>query len=239
MKNPFKFLKDKVGSKQDSKPNVVDLLYDRFDNQKKKIHIIRSSDKVEFDKEVNLFLESGHKLMDDGYQVINDNDGVIYSQVIVFDQSVINKYPVDVSFYDNGKLEHFFTPNFLEEWCEKGVQIKWYKNGQKEGLKNWKYGKQDGLTTEWWDNGQKRVSGFDKNDKQEGLWVFWYENGQKKLEVPFKEGKQNGVMNSWYENGQKKYEGILKDGKVVELIGRWKENGSVRKEPFSWEGKYK
>ena len=37
----------------------------------KKIHTIQSSDKKEFDKEVNLILELGGELMDGGHQVIN------------------------------------------------------------------------------------------------------------------------------------------------------------------------
>ena len=43
----------------------------------KKIHTIQSSDKKEFDKEVNEFLELGGELMDGGYQVINNDDGVV------------------------------------------------------------------------------------------------------------------------------------------------------------------
>ena len=44
----------------------------------KKIHTIQSSDKEKFDKQVNQFLELGCELMDGGYQVINNDDGVIY-----------------------------------------------------------------------------------------------------------------------------------------------------------------
>ena len=36
----------------------------------KKIHTIQSSDKKEFDEQVNLFLELGCELLDGGYEVI-------------------------------------------------------------------------------------------------------------------------------------------------------------------------
>ena len=38
----------------------------------KRIHTIQSSDKKEFDKEVNLFLELGFKFHDGGYEVIKN-----------------------------------------------------------------------------------------------------------------------------------------------------------------------
>ena len=60
----------------------------------KKIHTIQSSNKKEFDKQVNQFLEVGGELMDGGYEVINDDDGLIYSQVIVFKNC-------EVEFYEN------------------------------------------------------------------------------------------------------------------------------------------
>jgi hypothetical protein len=47
----------------------------------KKIHTIQSSDKQEFDSEVNFFLELGCELHDGGYEVIKNDDGVVYSQI--------------------------------------------------------------------------------------------------------------------------------------------------------------
>ena len=54
-----------------------------------KIHTIQSSDKKEFDKQVNELLELGCELMDGGYQIINNDDGVVYSQVIVLKGSEV------------------------------------------------------------------------------------------------------------------------------------------------------
>ena len=63
----------------------------------KKIHTIQSSDKEKFDKEVNRFLEHGCELFEDSYEIIKNDDGIVYSQVVVFDT---NKY--DVRFYEDG-----------------------------------------------------------------------------------------------------------------------------------------
>ena len=49
----------------------------------KKIHTIQSSNKKEFDKQVNQFLEFGCELLDGGYKVINNNDDVVDSKVVV------------------------------------------------------------------------------------------------------------------------------------------------------------
>ena len=52
----------------------------------KSIYTIQSSDKREFDKEINTFLELGCELLEGGYRVIKKDDGVIYHQVIVFNK---------------------------------------------------------------------------------------------------------------------------------------------------------
>ena len=94
----------------------------------KQTHTIQSSDKKEFDKEVNLFIQSSCELMDGGYQVINNDDGVVYSQVIVFNNNC------DVEYYNNGQLKYFI--NEIEDSVQDGVCIRWYKNGQKMFVRN-------------------------------------------------------------------------------------------------------
>ena len=97
----------------------------------KKIHTIQSSDKKEFDKTVNQFLESGGELMDNGYQVINSDDGLIYSQVIVFKNC-------DVEFYEDGQLKSVENKN--EDGEFDGLYTHWYENGQKKSEKIFKDG---------------------------------------------------------------------------------------------------
>ena len=119
----------------------------------KKIHTIQSSDKKEFDKQVNQLLELGGELMDGGYEVINNDDGVVYSQVIVF------KKNCEVEFYEDGQLKSVRNER---------IQTSWYENGQKEREKNYKDGKEYGLWTEWYENGQKEFEGTYKDGKNIG-----------------------------------------------------------------------
>ena len=185
----------------------------------KKIHTIQSSDKVEFDKEVNQFLVLGCELMDGGYQVINNNDGVVYSQVIVF------KKNCEVEFYKNGQLK--FVQNKNEDGKEDGLLISWYENGQKHSEGTWKDGEFVGLSTVWYENGQKKSEGTFKDGKEDGLFTSWYENGKKMYEGTYKNGKKNGLFTSWFENGQKKQEGLYKDGNLISYK-YWNRDGSVK-----------
>ena len=183
----------------------------------KKIHTIQSSDKKEFDKQVNQFLELGGELMDGGYQVINTDDGVVYSQVIVF------KKNCEVEFWDNGQLQCF--SNIHGDGKLDGVFIQWYEDGQKKYERTYKDGEEDGLLTIWYEDGQKRSEVTYKDGKIDGLLTCWYEDGQKRLEATYKDGKLNGKWISWYENGQKKQEATYK---YWELISEkcWDEDGN-------------
>ena len=159
----------------------------------KKIHTIQSSDKVEFDKEVNEFLELGGELMDGGYQVINNDDGVVYSQVIVFNNNC------EVGFYENGRLK--FITNKNEDGEEDGLHTSWYDNGEKRREETYKNGKEDGLQTDCYENGQKMTQGTWKDGKRDGLHTSWYDNGQKKFERIYMGGKLFNVIGRWYKDG--------------------------------------
>ena len=158
----------------------------------KKIHTIQSSDKSEFDKEVNQFLELGCELMDGGYEVINSDDGVVYSQVIVFKNC-------EVEFYENGQLK--FVENKNEDGKRDGLWTSWYENGQKQLEGTYKNGKEDGLFITWYENGERRSEGTWKGGKFDGLWISWYENGQKRLEGTYKYGDLVNLIGRWNVDG--------------------------------------
>ena len=160
----------------------------------KKIHTIQSSDKKEFDKTVNQFLESGGELMDNGYHVINSDDGLIYSQVIVFKNC-------DVEFYEDGQLKS--VENNYEDGERKWDFTEWYDNGQKQSKTTMKDGKLDGVWDLWYENGQKKHDGKYKGGKEDGLHTLWYENGQKKSEGTFKGGETISEK-EWNEDGSVK-----------------------------------
>ena len=156
----------------------------------KKIHTIQSSDKVEFDNKVNFFLEFGCELHYGGYEVIKNDDGVAYSQVIVFKNC-------EVEFYENGKLKSVRNKN--EDGERDGLQTSWYSDGQKEIEWTWKDGKKEGLFIKWYENGQKNSEETYK-DGEEGLSTWWYKNGQKWREETHKDGYIISVKR-WYRDG--------------------------------------
>ena len=137
----------------------------------KKIHTFQSSDKKEFDKQLNQFLELGCELHEGGYEVINQVDGVIYSQVIIFHKS-------EIKFWDNGKIREFDSTNDFE--TPKGKRIEWYENGNKVDEVNYKDGVRNGLYTRWYENGNKEKECNIKDDVNNGFYREWYKNGNKK-----------------------------------------------------------
>ena len=52
----------------------------------------------------------------------------------------------------------------------------------------WKNGKLDGLQVRWYKSGQKKSEGNFKNGKPDVLVVVWHENGQKLREAHYKDG---------------------------------------------------
>ena len=70
--------------------------------------------------------------MEGGYQVINSDDGVVYSQVIVF------KKNDRVMFYDNGQIQSVSNKN--EDGQLNGLYKDWYENGQKRFEGNYEDG---------------------------------------------------------------------------------------------------
>ena len=187
----------------------------------KKIHTIQSSDKNEFDKKVNNLLGIGCELLENTYEVIKNNDGVIYSQVIEFD--TINTY---ITFYNDGQLD---LMGMLDKDGKRvGLYTSWYENGQKEREENYKDGELDGLFTRWDQNGQKRTKQTYKDGKIDGLWTRWYSNGQKEIEGTLKDGEHDGLLTYWDQNGQKRKEETYKDGELDKLVTKWwNKDGSV------------
>ena len=133
-----------------------------------KIHTIQSSDKKEFDRQVNQFLEVGGELMDGGYKIINNDDGIVYSQVILLGKKC------NIEFHENGRIK-CINRNRKKD----GIQIWWYENGQKEVEGIIKDGKPNGLSTEWYESREKK-SEITYEDGSTIEELSWYKNGRKK-----------------------------------------------------------
>ena len=156
----------------------------------KKIYTIQSPDKKMFDEQVNELLKHGCELVDGSYEVIEKEEGVIYSQVVSYykDKTVLK-------LHDNGQLQ------------------------QCSSLKSFNENNQiNGLIIRWYDNGMKETELYFEDGSREGLSTIWYRNGQKNLEQMFKNDLPNGLQIEYSKNGEKFLEVILEDGKVIEYI---------------------
>ena len=182
----------------------------------KKIHTVQFSDKNEFDKEINLFLELGCELLDGGYQVINNDDGVVYSQVIVLKNC-------EVEFRDNGQL--YSVKGRISKELE--MVVDWYENGNKSSEFTFNNDVSYQEETLWYENGQRMRETTYKDFRRDGIWTYWYENGNKKREENYKDDERDGVWTYWYENGQKKWEITYKDDGLTSER-HWNEDGSVK-----------
>ena len=109
----------------------------------KKIHTIQSSDKKEFDKKVNFFLEFGCELHDGGYEVIKHDDGVVYSQVVMIDT---NKCGIE--FDDDGKIKEMGN---YKDGYKNGKWTYWWEDGNIESEGTYKDG--ECISEQCWDRG--------------------------------------------------------------------------------------
>ena len=188
----------------------------------KRIHTIQSSDNKEFDEQVNLFLELGGELLDAGYEVIKNNDSVVYSQVVTFDSK---KYNVD--FYDNGQLRYWGPLDSLFDGKSDGSFRLWNENGQIMEQGTYKDGKVWGRWTWWYDNGHKKEEGSWNQNGKFGEWIDWEENGLMNRRETYKDGKLNGFWTKYYDNGKRMSEGTYENG---EKVGKWtwyNEDGTI------------
>ena len=100
----------------------------------KKIHTVQFSDKNEFDEKVNNLLGIGCELLENTYEVIKNDDGVIYSQVIEYDTK-----KTDIRFYNNGQID--IMGMLDKDGKQVGLYTRWYENGKKQFEGTYKNGK--------------------------------------------------------------------------------------------------
>jgi len=181
----------------------------------KKLHTVQSSDKKEFDNNVNFFLELGCELHENGYQIINKDNHTFYSQVLIIDT---DNHLID--FHDNGQIEYIcrlnkngYRDGGYYEWDENGkeilyinyvdgvehferitnedvyVETNYYDNEQKKDRNSYCYGVPHGCCNEWYENGNKKVQGNYKDGLRDGKWTYWGEDGRRESEDLFDNGE--------------------------------------------------
>ena len=137
------------------------------------IWTIESHDKLEFDKEVKQFLESGCELLG-GYNIINNNDGdVIYTQMIVLEKNF--KFHFSDDRYDDGGM-------YAGEWIENkrdGQGTMKFKKGHPQYVKyegGWRNDKMFGQGTMNYVNGDIYIGEW-FNSKRHGKGTTTYTDG--------------------------------------------------------------
>ena len=71
----------------------------------KKIHTVQSSDKEEFDKEINFFLELGCELLDGTYEIINSD----FEEKRKF-YTIFKKQSLIISRYEKNNFKSSYKP---------------------------------------------------------------------------------------------------------------------------------
>jgi len=188
----------------------------------KKIHTIQSSDKSDFDDKVNLFLEVGCELMEGGYSVINNDDGVVYSQVVLIDEKKCE--------YHSWEEENIYYLSSIDKTGKmNGLSIRlsdrlfekcYYKNNKRHGLFI-EYDEYSGIET---------IKGHYKNDKKDGLWIYRGRDGQVLMEGSFLDDKKTGKWVSWYNKDKnlRKWDiSYSNGGKKDGLCIKWTSDGQI------------
>ena len=89
---------------------------------------IQSSSRKEFDIEINEHLKYGYSILPDGVSIIKNEGGILYSQVIVYE----NKKNNEAAFYDNGQMKYYKPRNDAGDL--HGNLGLWYRNGKKKAV---------------------------------------------------------------------------------------------------------
>lgn len=201
----------------------------------KKIQTVQFSDKNEFDKNINEYLNTGWKLVDGGYTVIEQNGEIIYSQVLCLDDDV------EVNYHHNKLIQSIYELNSKGE--REGKFTIWSTEGQKIKQGSIKHGLRCGKYKVWYDDGKPLVVGeYLPNYKEEndysdhslnhgvkyGLWKEYYPDGQKKLECTYSGNFFYYVINGYHLSIDEGYRVSIPIGKVTS----WYNNGQLERISF-------
>lgn len=100
-------------------------------------------------------------------------------------------------------------------------------SGQLSSIKEFKNGKQNGVSKGWYENGQLEYVFEFKEGKFNGVNKSWHENGQLKSEHNYVENMFHGSFRDWYKNGQLESETFYVKDKLHGTDKHWHENGQL------------
>lgn len=186
----------------------------------KQIKTIQSSDKEEFDKLVNQYLDDDWELVDNGYSII---DGL-------FTQTIKTKYN-HIECYENDNIKY---KGNLINGLKHGKWFEYYECGKIERVYNYEYGVRVSTREHFHEDGRLCCIYNFVNDMKHGEYLKFYKNGNIDMKSNFKYGKKDGTELTYYENGQLQIEvshdNDIFHGKVI----TYNENGKKK-----FEGNFK
>ncbi len=199
---------------------------------------------IEYNQEGQRLSESWYNEgVKEGLEILWHINGKVYKRR-VFKNNV--KVGHCTEYYENGekkRVGEFDDKGFpTGEWTyynESGkldkketykTEVKYFPNGDKMQLSQYKNGKKDGEWTWWFDNGQKKFQETYKLDAPDGQWVWWYENGVVESEGYYKAGTKEELWVWKYLNGNKKESGVFSKGNKNGIWLTWYTKGEKEDE---------
>tara|TARA_R110002049_G_scaffold309298_2_gene520496 strand:- start:18461 stop:19966 length:1506 start_codon:yes stop_codon:yes gene_type:complete len=170
-------------------------------------------------------------------------------------------------YYENGQLA--LSCIYGDEGIKDGPEIKYYKNGNQQWIKNYQKGKLVGIQKHFYDNKQlSKWEVYNEEGKQHGENIEYYKNGVLAINIRYENGhvidvinqqnakgrsvsksklKQNpygtGQITKLHDNNKISYHAIYTDGVLDGEIKTYYENGQLKCEGFynygSRDGEFK
>ena len=202
------------------------------------IKTIQSDNKENFDKKVNIYLKQGWELVEESYNILNNNT---YSSVIKFNK---NKYDF-VKFWDNGLV--YQSCDLLDKNKKfdlysdnpniEGIFKQYFKDGSLEILQHWSNGKRVG---EWFTYNNDRNLEYNQIYKGDTMVQFRYfcntitdENGLEIDRTNWIFWERNHVLNkkeNYYFRKGKSIRYHLYKQSVIEWIDYYLDDGIIEKQ---------
>ena len=139
----------------------------------------------------------------------------IFSGLLLFAQEIEQK--ADGKYYQSGKL---FT----------GEHKSYNEDAQLSSVRNFKKGKEDGLSIYYFSNGKKMEQRAYRDGFKDGNWLTWNLKGQKTAEANYVNDLKHGKWMVFDDKGNKRYEMHYDHGKKVGTWLMWDENRKLTSE---------
>ena len=182
-----------VGQKGDSKLNYTDIngkkqgkWVKKYPNGKVAYEAYFINDKLV--KEYKRYYKSGQLKLEVNYDKNSNGFAKLYwdTKKRMAEGNYVNTNVKDSVWNMYGVDGMLMVSVSYKNGIKDGREIKYYRNGKKSEILEWKNDVRDGIWNWYYDNGKARMKAHHKNGKREGSFWFYHENG-----LPYIKGKYN------------------------------------------------